>query len=40
MPVVPGLRELEALTSDHAGAQRLAWTPTWNRARDWFPAIA
>ncbi|MEP7105603.1 MAG: Zn-dependent hydrolase [Chloroflexota bacterium] len=38
MPVVPGLRELAALTSDEAGAQRLAWTPTWERARDWFDA--
>jgi N-carbamoyl-L-amino-acid hydrolase len=38
MPVVAGLRELADLTSDAAGAQRLAWTPTWERARDWFDA--
>ena len=36
MPVVPGLRELAALTSNEGGAQRLAWTPTWERAREWF----
>ncbi|HEV2645142.1 MAG TPA: Zn-dependent hydrolase [Acidobacteriaceae bacterium] len=32
------LRELAALTSDANGAQRLAFTPTWQKARDWFTA--
>jgi hydantoinase/carbamoylase family amidase len=31
--VVATLRELAALTSDEAGAQRVAWTDTWQRAR-------
>ncbi len=30
------LEELRALTSDENGAQRLAWTPTWQAARRWF----
>jgi N-carbamoyl-L-amino-acid hydrolase len=30
------LEELRALTADSNGAQRLAWTDTWLRARDWF----
>jgi hydantoinase/carbamoylase family amidase len=34
--VLANLRELAALTSDANGAQRLAFTPTWQRARDWF----
>jgi N-carbamoyl-L-amino-acid hydrolase len=34
--VITNLRELAALTSDANGAQRLAFTPTWQRARDWF----
>jgi N-carbamoyl-L-amino-acid hydrolase len=34
--VIANLRELAALTSDANGAQRLAFTPTWQRARDWF----
>jgi N-carbamoyl-L-amino-acid hydrolase len=34
--VVANLRELAALTSDANGAQRIAFTPTWQRARDWF----
>jgi len=29
------LRELQALTGDDGGAQRVAWTPTWVRAREW-----
>ena len=33
---IANLRELAALTSDENGAQRLAFTPTWQRARDWF----
>lgn len=34
--VVADLRELAAMTSDEQGAQRVAWTPTWQKARDWF----
>jgi N-carbamoyl-L-amino-acid hydrolase len=34
--VLANLRELAALTSDANGAQRVAFTPTWQRARDWF----
>jgi N-carbamoyl-L-amino-acid hydrolase len=30
------LKELRALTADEHGAQRLAWTPTWMKARAWF----
>jgi N-carbamoyl-L-amino-acid hydrolase len=30
------LKELRTLTSDENGAQRLAWSPTWLRAREWF----
>jgi N-carbamoyl-L-amino-acid hydrolase len=30
------LKELRALTADEHGAQRLAWSPTWLRAREWF----
>jgi N-carbamoyl-L-amino-acid hydrolase len=30
------LKELRALTADEQGAQRLAWTPTWLKAREWF----
>jgi len=33
--VIANLRELAALTSDPNGAQRLAFTPTWQKARDW-----
>jgi len=32
------LKELRALTSDEHGAQRLAWSPVWLKARDWFQA--
>ncbi|MFZ4661397.1 MAG: Zn-dependent hydrolase [Caldilineaceae bacterium] len=32
------LQELRALTGDENGAQRVAWTPTWTKARDWFKA--
>ena len=40
MPLNPGrvvahLRELQALTGDENGAQRVAWTDTWNTARIW-----
>jgi beta-ureidopropionase / N-carbamoyl-L-amino-acid hydrolase len=41
MPLDPGrvvsdLEELRSLTSDINGAQRVAWTPTWLKARSWF----
>jgi beta-ureidopropionase / N-carbamoyl-L-amino-acid hydrolase len=32
---VDELRELRDLTGDENGAQRVAWTDTWERARDW-----
>src|SRR5213595_555295 len=40
MPLDPSrtvaeLRELQELTGDENGAQRVAWTETWERARDW-----
>jgi N-carbamoyl-L-amino-acid hydrolase len=35
---VAELQELRALTGDENGAQRLAWTDTWLKARDWFAA--
>jgi N-carbamoyl-L-amino-acid hydrolase len=40
MPLDPSrtvaeLRELQELTGDENGAQRIAWTDTWERARDW-----
>jgi allantoate deiminase len=34
--VIRDLRELAALTSNDQGAQRVAWTPVWQRARAWF----
>jgi len=34
--VIANLRELAALTGDANGAQRIAFTPTWQRAREWF----
>ncbi|MDP9050122.1 MAG: Zn-dependent hydrolase [Acidobacteriota bacterium] len=34
--VIANLRELATLTSDDNGAQRLAFTPTWQKARAWF----
>jgi hydantoinase/carbamoylase family amidase len=33
--VVDELRELQELTGDENGAQRVAWTETWERAREW-----
>jgi N-carbamoyl-L-amino-acid hydrolase len=30
------LKELRALTADENGAQRLAWSPVWLKARSWF----
>src|SRR5918911_1704123 len=40
MPLVPArtvaeLRELQELTGDENGAQRVAWTETWDTARLW-----
>jgi hydantoinase/carbamoylase family amidase len=32
---VEELRELQQLTGDENGAQRVAWTETWERAREW-----
>jgi beta-ureidopropionase / N-carbamoyl-L-amino-acid hydrolase len=32
------LKELRALTADENGAQRVAWTPLWRKAREWFEA--
>lgn len=34
--VVSDLEELRSLTADANGAQRVAWTPTWLKARAWF----
>ena len=33
---VADLKELRALTADENGAQRVAWTDTWLKAREWF----
>lgn len=33
---VAELKELRSLTSDEEGAQRVAWTDTWLRSREWF----
>lgn len=30
------LKELRSLTADDNGAQRVAWSPTWLKAREWF----
>src|SRR5438128_11179251 len=35
---VAELRELQELTGDDNGAQRVAWTETWERAREWLRA--
>jgi N-carbamoyl-L-amino-acid hydrolase len=35
---VAELKELRALTGDENGAQRVAWTDTWLKARQWFAA--
>jgi beta-ureidopropionase / N-carbamoyl-L-amino-acid hydrolase len=35
---ISDLRELRALTADDHGAQRIAWSPTWLKARSWFQA--
>src|ERR1700744_5634197 len=34
--IIAELKELRALTADDNGAQRIAWTDTWLKARDWF----
>jgi N-carbamoyl-L-amino-acid hydrolase len=34
--VLGNLEELRALTADEHGAQRVAWTPVWLKARAWF----
>jgi len=34
--VVANLEELRALTGDEFGAQRVAWSPVWLKAREWF----
>jgi N-carbamoyl-L-amino-acid hydrolase len=34
--MVAELKELRALTEDANGAQRVAWTDTWQKARDWY----
>ena len=33
------LRELQRLTGDEHGAQRVAWTDTWNTARAWLAEL-
>src|SRR5271156_4494958 len=33
---IADLEELRELTADERGAQRIAWTPTWLKARAWF----
>jgi N-carbamoyl-L-amino-acid hydrolase len=37
--VVSQLRELQELTGDENGAQRVAWTDTWNTARTWLDGL-
>jgi N-carbamoyl-L-amino-acid hydrolase len=34
--VIDELKELRGLTADENGAQRLAWSPMWLKARSWF----
>jgi N-carbamoyl-L-amino-acid hydrolase len=34
--VISDLQELRILTADANGAQRLAWSPMWLKAREWF----
>jgi len=36
---VAELKELRTLTADENGAQRVAWTETWERARDWLRSL-
>jgi N-carbamoyl-L-amino-acid hydrolase len=35
---IADLKELRALSGDENGAQRVAWTDTWLKAREWFAA--
>jgi beta-ureidopropionase / N-carbamoyl-L-amino-acid hydrolase len=37
--VVSRLRELQELTGNESGAQRVAWTETWNTARAWLDGL-
>lgn len=37
--VLAHLDELRGLTGDERGAQRLAWTPVWLKARAWFEGL-
>jgi hydantoinase/carbamoylase family amidase len=37
--MIAELRELAQLTGDEQGAQRLAWTDTWAKAREWERAL-
>ena len=36
---VAELKELRELTGDDNGAQRVAWTETWEKAREWFRGL-
>ena len=36
---VADLKELRELTEDENGAQRVAWTDTWERAREWLRGL-
>jgi N-carbamoyl-L-amino-acid hydrolase len=36
---VADLKELRELTGDENGAQRVAWTDTWERAREWLKTL-
>src|SRR3970040_1468396 len=36
---VADLKELRELTGDENGAQRVAWTETWERAREWLRGL-
>ena len=36
---VAELKELRELTGDDSGAQRVAWTDTWQRAREWLQGL-
>jgi N-carbamoyl-L-amino-acid hydrolase len=36
LKVISDLQELRALTADANGAQRVAWSPMWLKAREWF----
>ena len=37
--LIANLNALRALTGDDKGAQRVAWTPTWLKAREWFEGL-